>query len=87
MNVYIQNHLLDPEGPVSLPTYCRGEVHFHHLPIWETGGLNTATVFEGLKEIDWAGHFTIHQAEGIETADDARFFAHRCAEFVRRNEA
>ena len=86
MNVYIQNHRLDPEGPVSLLTYCRGEVHFHHLPIWEIGGVNTKKVFAGLKEIDWTGHFTIHQAEGIETAEDARAYAHRCAKFVRASE-
>ncbi len=86
MNVYIQNHCLDPAGPVSLPTYCRGEVRFHHLPIWETGGVDTATVFAGLKEIDWTGHFTIHQAEGIKTADDAHAYAMRCAEFVRASE-
>jgi len=86
MNVYIQNHRLDPDGPVSLPTYCRGEVRFHHLPIWETGGVDTAAVFGGLKKIDWIGHFTIHQAEGIETADDACAYARRCAEFVRASE-
>ena len=86
MNVYIQNHRLDPEGPVSLLTYCRGDVHFHHLPIWETGGVNTKGVFAGLQEIDWTGHFTIHQAEGIETAEDARAYAQRCAEFVRASE-
>ena len=83
MNVYIQNHRLDPNGPASLPTYCRGDVHFHHLPIWETGGVDTVAVFAGLREIGWAGHFTIHQAEGIETAEDARAYARRCAEFVR----
>jgi sugar phosphate isomerase/epimerase len=87
MNVYIQNHRLDPDGPVSLPTYCRGEVHFLHLPIWETGGVDTAAVFDGLREISWAGHFTIHQAEGIETVDDARAYAKRCAEFVRSKSA
>lgn len=83
MNVYIQNHRLDEAGPVSLPTYCRGEVRFHHLPIWETGGVDTAAVFAGLRDIQWGGHFTIHQAEGIETADDARAYAKRCADFVR----
>ena len=83
MNVYIQNHRLDADGPFSLPTYCRGDVRFHHLPIWETGGVDTTSVFDGLKKIDWHGHFTIHQAEGIETADDARAYAQRCAEFVR----
>ena len=86
MNVYIQNHRLDPEGPVFLPTYCRGEMRFHHLPIWEKGGVDTAAVFAGLQETDWAGHFTIHQAEGIETAEDARAYAQRCAEFVRASE-
>ncbi len=86
MNVYIQNHRLDPEGPVTLPTYCRGNIHFHHLPIWETGGLDTAPVFEGLKEIDWTGLFTIHQAEGIKNAKDARSYAKRCSDFVRANE-
>jgi len=83
MNVYIQNHRLDPEGPVTLPTYCRGEVHFHHLPIWETGGVDTIPVFEGLQQINYSGHFTIHQAQGIETMDDAGIYASRCAEFVR----
>lgn len=86
MNVYIQNHRLDADGPASLLTYCRGEVRFHHLPIWETGGVDTVAVFAGLREIDWQGHFTIHQAEGIETADDARAYTRRCAEFVRASE-
>jgi sugar phosphate isomerase/epimerase len=83
MNVYIQNHRLDEAGPVSLHTYCRGEVRFHHLPIWEAGGVETPTVFAGLGEINWTGHFTIHQAEGIETKEDARAYAKRCAHFVR----
>ena len=87
MNVYIQNHRLDEAGPVSLPTYCRGEVRFHHLPIWEAGGVETATVFAGLGEINWTGHFTIHQAEGIETKEDARAYAKRCAHFVRAFES
>ncbi len=86
MNVYIQNHRLDPEGPISLPTYCCGEVRFHHQPIWEAGGVDTVSVFEGLKEIDWSGHFTIHQAEGIKTFEDAHIYAGHCAEFVRASE-
>ena len=83
MNVYIQNHRLDEAGPVSLPTYCRDEVRFHHLPIWEAGGVETAELFTGLREINWTGHFTIHQAESIETNEDARDYAKRCADFVR----
>ena len=86
MNVYIQNHQLDQEGPVSLPTFCRGIVRFHHLPIWKTGGIDTSKVFSGLHAIEWGGHFTIHQAEGIETIDEAYSYALRCAKFVRVNE-
>jgi sugar phosphate isomerase/epimerase len=84
MNVYVQNHRLDPDGPVSLGTYCRGDVRFHHLPLWETGGVDFANVFQGLKAISFDGYFTIHQAEGIHTLDDARQYAARCAEYFRQ---
>ena len=83
MNAYAQNHRLDPQGPASLPTFCRGDVRFHHLPYWEEGGVDFSEVFRSLKAIGYDGHFTIHQAEGIETLDDARAFAFRCAEFLR----
>ena len=86
MNVYIQNHRLDSEGSDSLQTFCRGEVCFHHLPIWENGGVESAAVFDGLREINWSGHFTIHQAEGIDEIDDAIAYAKRCKEFVRESE-
>lgn len=83
INVYIQNHRLNPDGTDCLPTYCRGNVRYDHVPVWEEGGLDTPSVFSGLKQIDYAGHFTIHQAQGIETLDDARAFAKRCSDFVR----
>jgi len=84
MNVYVQNHRLDSDGPVSLDTFCRGEVRFHHLPLWETGGVDFANVFQGLKAISYDGYFTIHQAEGIYTLDDARQYAARCAKLFRQ---
>jgi sugar phosphate isomerase/epimerase len=43
-------------------------------------------MFEGLKQIDYNGCFTIHQAQGITTRDEARAYAARCAQFVRDNE-
>ena len=86
MNVYIQNHRIDSKGPDSLQTFCRGEVCFHDLPIWENGGVDSAAVFNGLSEINWAGYFTIHQAEGIDTIDEALAYAKRCKEFVRASE-
>ena len=62
MNVYVQNHVLDPEGDVELETWCRGLRRFRHIPIWETGGVDFDTVFDGLARIDYEGCFTVHQA-------------------------
>jgi len=61
-NVYVQNHKLDPEGPVELETWCLGMRRFHHIPIWETGGVDFDEVMEGLKAIGYDGYFTVHQA-------------------------
>lgn len=83
MNVYAQNHRLDTLGLEALTTYCRGEVRFHHLDPWDAGGVDFSAVFAGLKAIDYDGYFTIHQAQGINTAAEAQRFATRCAEFVR----
>lgn len=64
MNVYIQNHRLAADGPVSLETWCLGERHFHHLPIWEPGGVDFDAVMAGLKDIGYGGFITVHQAYG-----------------------
>jgi sugar phosphate isomerase/epimerase len=82
-NVYLQNHRLDPAGPVSLPTYCRGEVRFQHLDLWSMDGIDWPSVVHGLDEVGYHGFVTIHQAQGIETTEAAGQFARRCAEFLR----
>ncbi|HUE72033.1 MAG TPA: sugar phosphate isomerase/epimerase, partial [Pirellulaceae bacterium] len=81
MNVYVQNHRLSPTGTDELPTYCRGPVRFDHLDPWEPGGIDFAAVCSALKQIGYAGTLTIHQAQGITTADAARAFADRCGRF------
>ena len=86
MNVYVQNHRLNEQGEDWLPTYCLGDVRYDHLPVWETGGIDTASMFDGLKQIGYDGFFTIHQAQGIQTLDDAKSFAVRCVQFVRKSE-
>lgn len=83
MNVYVQNHRLNDDGEDCLPTYCLGDVRYDHLPVWAEGGIDTASMFEGLKQIGYSRYFTIHQAQGIQSLDDARSFASRCAKFVR----
>ena len=81
MNVYVQNHRLDSDGPEVLDTYCRGPVRFHHLYLWETGGVDFTSVFKGLDSIGYKGSFTIHQAQGIETVQDAKDYVTQCREF------
>lgn len=62
MNVYVQNHRLDPEGPEVLGTWCQGPMRFHHIPIWDEGGVEFPTVMEGLQSVGYEGYFTVHQA-------------------------
>lgn len=82
MNVYLQNHRLDPLGPASLETWCGGDVTFHHIPLWEEGGVDFAIVMSALAGIGYQGCITVHQ-----------HFAHlmgpteaavKSAEFLRR---
>lgn len=81
MNVYVQNHQLKADGKEELPTFCRGNVRFEHLFPWTPGGVNFEDVAAALKQIGYQGTFTIHQAQGIQTAADARKFARQCAEY------
>lgn len=83
MNVYVQNHVVDPAGPVELPTYCLGPRRFRHLPLWEPGGVDYDAVFAGLKAIGYSGTLTVHQAQNTGTLEDARDYATRCAEWFR----
>lgn len=83
MNVYVQNHLLDEQGPAELETYCRGRRRYRHLPLWEAGGIDFSAVFAGLKRIGYDGFVTVHQAEKTETFETARRYAGRCADWFR----
>jgi sugar phosphate isomerase/epimerase len=62
MNVYVQNHRLDPNGPAALETWCRGVQRFHHIPLWEPGGVNFPEVITALQAIGYDGYVTVHQA-------------------------
>ena len=62
MNAYVQNHRLDPTGPESLETWCLGERRFHHIPLWEPGGVDFAQVVDSLRGIGYPGFLTVHQA-------------------------
>ena len=62
MNAYVQNHRLDPDGPAFLDTWCLGKRCFHHIPIWEPGGVDFPSVISALREIGYDGFLTVHQA-------------------------
>lgn len=62
MNVYVQNHAVDANGPVELETWCLGPRRFRHIPLWEPGGVDFEQVFAGLKAIGYGGYVTVHQA-------------------------
>lgn len=62
MNVYMQNHRLDPAGPATLETWCLGLRRFHHIPMWSPGGVNFGEVVSALQQIGYDGCVTVHQA-------------------------
>ena len=81
MNVYVQNHRLHPDGAATLMTSCRGPVRFDHLDPWAAGGIDFDTMCAALHQVGYDGTLTIHQAQGLVTAEAARDFAARCAQF------
>ena len=77
-NVYLQNQVLNPDGPDTLDTWCRGPVPFRQIPLWEDGGIDFRPLIDALAAIDYQGHITIHQASaelGIDAAirESARY--------------
>ena len=63
-NVYVQNHRLNPDAEPTLTTWSKGQVSVDHIGIWDTGGVDFDSVFEGLSAIGYAGYVTVHQAFG-----------------------
>jgi sugar phosphate isomerase/epimerase len=80
-NVYVQNHLLRPEGKAAVDTWTRGRVPLDHIGLWDKGGVNFEKVFEGLHAVRYSGYVTVHQAfaEIMTPADAAR----RSHEYLR----
>ncbi len=80
-NVYVQNHRLDPNGSLLLPTWQRGKVPLEHIGLWEEGGVDFEEVFLGLDEITYVGFVTVHQAfAGVMPVEEA---VRKSAEFLK----
>jgi len=62
-NVYLQNQMLKPDGKLALTTWCRGPVPFDLISIHQSGGIDFASIFDGLARVGYRGPVTVHQAQ------------------------
>ena len=80
-NVYVQNHLLAPDGAASVNTWKKGPVRLNHIGLWEQGGVRFEEVFEALRGMGYEGYVTVHQAfEGMMSVAEA---AGKSADYLR----
>ena len=76
-NVYLQNHAPDPRGDTPMETWSMGTVMSTIRPLEAPDGID----FSGLREVDYDGTITLHQAfGGVLPPDEA---AERSAAFLR----
>ncbi|MBV7334894.1 sugar phosphate isomerase/epimerase [Chloroflexi bacterium TSY] len=80
-NVYLQNHVPDPEGTMPMTTWVRGTVMSTLRPLQEPGGIDFERVFAGLEAIDYSGTVTLHHAFGQHMPPQEA--ANQSAEFLR----
>ena len=84
VNVYLQNHRLDPDGA----DYLRrreGTVRVTNLPLDAPGGIDLQEVFDGLKAVSYDGPVTVHQAAlpEVSIADSARRYFQVLSPYTR----
>ncbi len=77
INVYLQNQRLDAAGDSVLRTWCRGEIRFEQIPLWDPRGIDFPHIMAALEAIGYRGYVTVHQA-GLNTpqadaAESARY--------------
>ncbi len=80
-NVYLQNHVPDPDGDMPMTTYVRGTVSSTLRPLDESGGIDFQRVFDGLHGVNYRGYVTLHHAFGGDLPPDEA--AIRSANFLR----
>ena len=80
-NVYLQNHVPDPNGSLPMTTWVQGVVKSTLRPLDETGGINFQDVFGGLKAIQYSDYVTLHHAFGDDMPPNEA--AKRSADFLK----
>ena len=80
-NVYLQNHVPEPDGDMPMTTWNQGQINSKLRPLEEPGGIDFESVFQGLKAIGYNDYVTLHQAfKGDLSPEDA---ALRSAKFLK----
>jgi len=82
-NVYLQNQKLNPDGAVTLDTWCSGPVTFDITPIHHPDGINFESVFDGLKKVGYDGLMTVHQSSPEDPNESALDDATKTATYLR----
>ena len=84
VNVYLQNHRLDPAGADTLRRR-EGPVRVTNLPLDDPGGIDLDEIFAGLRAISYHGPVTVHQAAlpDISIAASARRYFQLLAPYLR----
>jgi len=80
LNVYLQNWHAHPGGALAIKTNA-GVVHADQIPLDDTSGVDYAQVFDGLRQIGWAGYSTVHQT--LLSGEDVREASARHLDAVR----
>ena len=63
-NVYVKNHVPDPEGTGFTDTWVSGRIPSSTFPLHAPEGIDFGAVFEGLGAVGYTGYVTMHQAFG-----------------------
>jgi sugar phosphate isomerase/epimerase len=71
VNVYVQNQRLNPAGQSVMKTWCRGDVRFDQIPLWDDRGIDFPGILSALKELGYGGYVTVHQAALTTPREDA----------------
>lgn len=71
VNVYLQNQRLDPVGQSVMKTWCRGDVLFDQIPLWDSSGIDFPAIMAALQDLGYTGYVTVHQAALTTPREDA----------------
>ena len=84
VNVYLQNQVLDEDGP-TVVRRRDSMVRVRNIPLDAEEGIDLESIFAGLDSVSYKGPITVHQSaiEGLPIEDSARRYYELLAAYVR----